>query len=161
MKEDLIDFGIVSSPLEEEELTVIPVMEIQDTFVAGRRFLPYKNKMLDFSILEELPLICLEGKTSTRAYLETFLEKQDIFVKPEFELATSDMIVQFALRNLGIGCVVRDFAKQQIDEGKLFELRFTQVLPSRHICVVKSQKNGLSAAAKELLMMIEGDFVLR
>ena len=161
LKEDLIDFGIVSSPLEEEELTVLPVMEIQDTFVAGRRFLPYKNKMLDFSILEELPLICLEGKTSTRAYLETFLEKQDIFVKPEFELATSDMIVQFALRNLGIGCVVRDFAKQQIDEGKLFELRFTQVLPSRHICVVKSQKNGLSAAAKELLMMIEGDFVLR
>ena len=40
-----------------------------------------------------------------------------IVVRPEFELATSDMIVQFVLRNLGVGCVVRDFAREVYTVG--------------------------------------------
>lgn len=155
LKNDQIDFGIVSSPLEEKYLNVIPVMEIQDTFVAGRRFLPYKNRMLDFNVLEELPMICLEGDTSTRKYVEGFLSKYQVYLKSEFELPTSDMIVQFALRNLGVGCVVRDFAKKYIEEGTLFELRFTRPIPPRKICLVKPLKGEISGAAKALYDMIE------
>lgn len=52
-------------------------------------------------MLEQLPVICLEKNTSTRQYMDTFLAQNQVFLAPEFELATSDMIVQFALRNLG------------------------------------------------------------
>lgn len=155
LKDEKIDFGIVTSPCEEEGITCVAVKDIQDTFVAGRRFLPYKNRMLDFSVLETLPLICLEGKTSTRSYIENFLEQKEVFIHPEFELATSDMIVQFALRNLGVGCVVRNFAEKYLEDGTLFELRFTQKLPSRKICLVRVQNDELSLAAKALYQMIE------
>ena len=61
------------------------------------------------------------------------------------------MIVQFALRNLGIGCVVRDFATESLDSGLLFELRFNKMIPKRQFCVVTSRKAPLGAAAGKLL----------
>ena len=83
--------------------------------------------------------------------MDSFLEKNNVQIRPEFELATSDMIVQFALRNLGVGCVVRDFAQEYLEDGRLFELRFNMIIPKRHFCVVTNPKYPVSAAARNLL----------
>lgn len=155
LEEGKIDFGIVSTPFKRKEaLEVIPVREIEDVFVAGRRFIPYKNKMLDFAQLEEMPLIFLEKNTSSRSYMDQFLTQNQVSINPEFELATSEMIVQFALRSLGVGCVVKDFAKEYLDSGRLFELRFNKMIPKREFCVVTHKKSPLSFAAGKLLDII-------
>lgn len=147
-----IDFGVVSAPFDPgDDLYGETVREIEDVFVAGRRFISYKNKMLDLQELEQLPMIFLEGNTSTRRYMDTYLSGNSVMLQPEFELSTSDMIVQFALRNLGIGCVVRDFASEELESGRLFELRFNKMIPKRQICVTVSRKGHLSAAAGRLL----------
>lgn len=158
LKNGKIDFGVVSTPFPGQDgLNVRQVKEIQDTFVAGRRFIQYKNRMLDFSELEKLPLICLEGNTSTRSYMDHFLAQNGVHIHPEFELATSDMIVQFALRSLGVGSVMREFAARQLEDGRLFELRFNKILPKRSICIVTQEKNPLSVAAQNLLTIIDGE----
>ena len=155
LEDGRMDFCVVSTPFEAKEtLEVIPVREIEDVFVAGRRFIPYKNRMLDFSNLQEMPLIFLERNTSSRRYMEEFLRKNQVEVTPEFELATSEMIVQFALRNLGVGCVVKDFAKEYIENGMLYELRFNKMIPKRKFCIVKNKKNPLPVAAVRLLELI-------
>ena len=151
-----IDFGVVSAPFrQQEEFRVEQVREIEDVFVAGRRFISYKNRMMDLQELEGLPLIFLEGNTSTRSYMNTYLSANGVELQPEFELSTSDMIVQFALRNLGIGCVVRDFAAEFLESGLLFELRFNKMIPRRQICVVTGRKMPVSAAAGKLLEIME------
>ncbi len=147
-----IDFGVVSRPfVQPEDILATEVREIEDVFVAGRRFTSYKNKMLDLKALEGLPMIFLEKNTSTRSYMDEYLAQKGIALQPEFELATSGMIVQFALRNLGVGCVVRDFAAEYLESGLLFELRFNTMIPKRSFCVVQSRKSTLSAAARKLL----------
>ena len=94
-----IDFGIVSTPFQAgKHIRVRPVKEIEDIFVAGKNFESLKGKELDYRILEELPIMCLEGNTSTRGYVEQYLKDQDVVLHPEFELATSDMLIQFARR---------------------------------------------------------------
>lgn len=157
LKEGKIDFGVVSTPFEEDgDICAEPVREIEDVFVAGRRFISYKNKMLDFQELEHLPMIFLEDNTSTRSYMDRFLAGNGVKLQPEFELATSDMIVQFALRSLGVGCVVRDFAGEALDSGLLFELRFNKLIPKRSFCVVTNGRLPLSAAAGRLLGIMRG-----
>lgn len=163
LQDGRIDFGVVSTSFEGDSpfesmagIQAIKVREIEDVFVAGHKFIQYKNKMLDLQELEKLPLISLEKRTSTRSYMDSFLEKNGVVMNPEFELATSDMIVQFASRNLGIGCVVKDFATEDLESGRLFELRFNKIIPKRHFCVVTDSRNPLSAAGRELLKLIEG-----
>lgn len=158
LQEGKIDFGVISTPFaEQKNMISFPVREIEDVFVAGRKFIQYKNKMLDLNLLEQLPLILLEKNTSTRSYMDRFLTEHHVQITPEFELATSDMIVQFALRSLGIGCVVKDFCKLQLEEGLLFELRFKTRIPKRKFCVLTSENQVLSKAAGNLLQLIQQD----
>ncbi|MDF2908535.1 MAG: hypothetical protein K0R34_3856 [Herbinix sp.] len=154
--EGKIDFGIVSEPFEAKpEIEITRIMEIQDIFVAGNRFNYLKERTLAYKALEELPIICLEHNTSSRRYIDEFLKANEVELKPEFELAMSDIIVRFASRNLGIGCVVKDFAKDALENGDLFELRFTTEIPKRHFCIITGNHNPISTAAKELLGMLD------
>ena len=156
LKAGKIDFGIVSTPFHENsDFSVLKVKEIEDCFVAGRKFIQYKNRMLDLQELEKLPIISLEKNTSTRTYMDEFLKKNGVEMHPEFELATSDMIVQFTRRNLGIGSVMKEFAREELESGILFELRFNKIIPKRQICVVTDMKLPASRAAKELLSMLK------
>lgn len=147
-----IDFGIVSTPVGEKPyLKIIPVKEIRDVFVAGRKFEYLKGQTLSYHSLMELPVMCLEGNTSTRQYVECFLAEEGVQLRPEFELATSDMLIQFAVRNLGIASVVEDFAAEYIKSGELFRLAFDRELPKREFCIVSNERIPMSAAASTLL----------
>lgn len=147
-----IDFGIVSTPVGEKPyLKIVPVKEIRDVFVAGRKFEYLKGQTLSYDSLMELPVMCLEGNTSTRQYVECFLAEEGVQLRPEFELATSDMLIQFAVRNLGIASVVEDFAAEYIKSGELFRLAFDRELPKREFCIVSNERIPMSAAASTLL----------
>ena len=52
LKQGKIDFGVVSTPFRRSKDTKSAVREIEDVFVAGRKFIPYKNRMLDLQELK-------------------------------------------------------------------------------------------------------------
>ena len=150
-----IDFGVVSTPFElDNRFRVFKGREIRDIFVAGNRFIDLKDKQLDYSVLREYPLISLEKNTSTRRYVDQFLMKNNVVLNPEFELATSAIVTQFAVRNLGIGCVVEDFAYEEISNGRLFQLQFEKEIPQREICIITDQKVPMSKSAATFLSLI-------
>lgn len=158
LRQGKIDFGVISGPFEaKEEEFLLPVREIEDIFVAGKTYQSYKGRTVSLKELEELPLITLDKETSTWRYVESFFEENGIHLQSEFELSTSDMIVQFSLRNLGIGNVVRDFAKDWLEREELFELQLEKKPQKRTFLVATDKRNTLSAAAKKLLSMIEDD----
>jgi DNA-binding transcriptional LysR family regulator len=151
-----IDFGVVSAPFfAKSEILSREVKAVEDIFVAGSRFSYLKDRILEYSDLEKLPIICLERNTSTRMYIDEILRNNGVELSPEFELATSDMIVQFTLRNLGIGSVVSNFAEKFLDSGELFQLKFRKQIPKRNFCIITSDKNPISTAARELLDMMQ------
>lgn len=150
-----IDFGVVSTPFQEEGLNCRKVREIEDIFVAAKSFSAYEGSIHPLKDLEKLPLIFLEKDTSSRRYVDQFMEANGVELTPEFELATSDMIVQFACRGLGVGNVVRDFAQEQMEKGQLFEVKFESAIPRRHFCVVTAKDGYLSVAARKLLELME------
>lgn len=157
LKEGRIDFGIVTGPLqfgEEENIVATKVREIEDIFVAAHKYTQLKNHMVSFEDLPKYPIISLENNTSTRRYVDEILGNSGVVLRPEFELATSDMIVQFALKNLGIGCVVKDFAKPHLEDGTLFELRFKQMIPKREMYVIRNSSLPNSKAAEKLLNLL-------
>lgn len=147
-----IDFGVVTTPVNAHtDVDVIPVKEIENIFIAGDKFSHLKGRILEYNELTKLPCIMLEGSTSTRAFTDAYLAENGVSLAPEFELATSDMIVQFALRNMGIGCVVSDFAEERLESGELFRLQFDREMPKRQICIAADKKNPMSPAGRKLM----------
>lgn len=156
LQEGKIDFGVVSSPIKVHQgITVLTVKQIEDIFVAGNKYNYLKDKKISYKQLEELPIICLEKNTSSRKYVDNFLKDNGVILNPEFELATSDIIVQFALRNLGIASIVSEFAKKYINSGELFPLKFDKALPKRNFCIIADDNNHMSFAAEKLFEMLQ------
>ena len=155
LEDGRIDFGVVSTPVITKHGCIqIPVRKIRDIFVAGHKFEYLKGKKLCYRELSDLPVMCLEGDTSTRRYVAEFLEKEHVMLQPEFELATSVLLIQFAKRSLGVASVVEDFAKQAIREGELFELQFDKEIPKREFCIVYNDKIPMSTAAGKLFQTL-------
>ncbi|MDP4145281.1 MAG: LysR family transcriptional regulator [Bacillota bacterium] len=151
-----IDFGVVSEPVNEYKgLSITPVLQIQDTFIANNRFSELKGRVVDLNELQQYPFICLERSTSARKYLDKFLKENGADLNVEFELATSELIVQFAKRNLGIGCVVRNFAEGFIASEEVFEIKLKNPIPGRSICIVTQDKMPISPAGKRLLNLLK------
>ena len=123
LEEGKIDFGVVTTPFSGHgAIHSTEVKPIDNVFIAGSSFKELQGKELDYSIICDLPCIFLEKNTSTRLFMDQFLSQKGIELKPEFELATSDMIVQFARRNMGVGCVMKGFAEEAIERGEVFAL---------------------------------------
>ena len=155
LKAGKIDFGIVSEPVSEyEAIKVIPVCDIKDVFIANKDFGELKGRTIELKELENYPIICLENNTSTRKYVDDFLRKEGTILNPEFELANSDLIVQFAARSLGIGCVVSNFAQKLVEKNELFEIRLNIPIPKRSICIATQDKLPISPAGKKLLGLL-------
>ena len=76
-------------------------------------------------------------------------------MSPEFELATSDLIVQFACRGLGVSCVVRNFAEEYIRNGSLFEIQLKEEIPPRHFGIIRLRNVPLTAAAKKFMELLQ------
>ena len=158
LNEGRIDFGIISTPFEAKPgVKSIPVKEVENIFIAGPKFREELcGRKVNYRELLEYPCIFLEKKTSTRRFMDQFLEEKGIFLEPEFELATSDMIVQFARRNLGVGCLMSGCAREALELNRVFRLEFEEEMPHRQFCLVTSDKAYMSPAAAKLFDELTG-----
>ena len=153
-----IDFAVVSTPFQlADGFRAEPVKNIRNVFVAGSRFSHLKGRRLSYGCLLENPCIFLDKRTSTRQFMDAFLEERGVTPTPEFDLAISDMVVQFAIRNLGIGCVEEEFAKTALENGEVFRLEFEEEMPERQFCLVTGRRDLISIPGRRMLEIMEED----
>ena len=123
--------------------------EIRDVFIASEEFEIAHRTVVEKSDLAECPLIMLERATSTRRYVSAWLGEG--FPEPAIELATSDMLMEFAERGIGVCAVTEDFAREAIDAGRVVRLPLREEIPPRHFYVAYLRRLPVSAAARCML----------
>lgn len=150
-----VDFGIVTEPIDRpEDFDVIPIAPIRDIFVAGERFSELKNKPVDLREISKYPIICLKAGMISREYIDAVFLKNNIILKPLFEMEMLDLMIPFAEIGLGISLVTDNAAKQGLATGKIFEVKLKDEFPKRQICIIKNKGESLSSAASEFIREI-------
>ena len=147
-----IDFGVVSgpiSPAEAADLELVPVREVRDIFIATEDFEVAHRTVVEKSDLAECPLIMLERDTSTRRYVSAWLGED--FPAPAIELATSDMLMEFAERGIGVCSITEDFAREAIEAGRVVRLPLREEIPPRFFYVAYLRRLPVSVAARCML----------
>lgn len=155
LREGSIDFGVISEgdAQAQEGLCCLPVRQIRDIFVcaptcplAGQPSVPPKQ-------LQEHGLIMLEKNTSTRRYLRSVEGYESL--EADIELATSELIIEFAKRGMGVAAVVEDFAADALQSGALCRIDLEKPLAPRQLQLVYSRRLPLSAAARAMLKTLQ------
>ena len=130
------------------------MISIQDCFVAGNSYKHIAQSPVSLDQLQQYPLILLEKGSRTRAFLDEIALKQGLTIKPEIELGSVDLLVEFAESGLGIACVTKEFVVDELNRGSLYEIPLLNPLPPRHIGVIKRKRTPLSVAASHLHEML-------
>lgn len=147
-----IDFGVISGSADafraDADLVTVPVRRIRDIFVAAPAHPLAARRGITPAELAATPLIMLEKKTGTRRYLATLPGYRELTA--DIELATSDLIVEFAKRGLAAASVVANFAAEALERGELCELDLADPPPERYFLAVYRRGMPHSAAVREM-----------
>ena len=157
LKSGEIDIAICNFPLADDALELRPFIEIHDIFVCGEKFKHILSKPLSLDEINKLPLILLEPNSNSRKYVADYMPSKGVKVSPEFELGSHDLLLEFAKINLGVACVTKEFSKDYLDNGSLYEVQLTEEIPKRSIGVGFLKSVPLSTAAAKFVEMIEKD----
>ena len=157
LKSGEIDLAICNLPIEDPALEVRECLTIHDIFVGGEEYRKLSKNPVSLEKLMKLPLIFLEKKSNSRQYVEHYLLTEGIKLNPEIELGSHDLLLEFAKINLGISCVVKEFAKDYLEREEVFEIRLMQPIPRRSIGCLGLKSVPLSPASTEFLAIIEAN----
>ncbi|WNR43848.1 LysR family transcriptional regulator [Paenibacillus roseipurpureus] len=155
LKEGKIDIGIVNLPISDSHVDVSAIGSLQDCFVAGERYKHLTEEQLSFEHLLALPIMLLEKGSSSRAYIDRFTKEHGHVIKPEIELGSVDLLLEFTRGGFGITCVAREFIAAELAAAQLFEIQLEQPIPARNVGMIKLRSTPLSAAAMHLYRMMQ------
>ena len=157
LKNGNIDFCVISEPVREDsEIVYKRVKTIRDIMICTpEKYAELGGGTHNFdTLLSNNTVVMLDRETSTRRYEEEWMRRCGVpedLLQPDIELATSDLVVDFAGRGIGIGCIVEEFAKQDIAEGRLKEIPLVKPFPPRNFIVAYLKKLPLSSGAKHFI----------
>lgn len=155
LKRGVIDMCFVNLPIEHgEDMEITKCVEIHDCLIGGTRYKELAEKGLELSQLSYYPLLLLEDMSNTRKQLDKFAAENGMFFKPIIELASYDILIQFAKINLGLTFIIREFDNSAIDSKTIFEIPLRPQLPTRYVGLVKLKNAALSFAANRFLEML-------
>ena len=152
-----IDFGIISIPMDRSGFSFQELIPIQDIFVAGPRY-PELHRPCSLSFLAGYPLMTLEKDNITRAYIDAYLEENNVTLQPEIEVSSLEFLVEFARIGLGVAAVIGNFVQEELRKGLLCKVPVTPAIPTRKIGVVTPKNLPLSIAAETFIDVIGGAF---
>lgn len=155
IKSGEVDIGFCNFPIEDSTLQLTVCTDIQDIFVCGEKYKTLSSKSLNYEDLLKFPLIFLEKKSNSRKYVEDYLFARGVHIEPEFELGSHDLVLEFARSNLGIACVTKEFSKDYLQRGLLYELTLRESIPTRSIGMCYLKSVPLSRAAMKFVEIIE------
>lgn len=130
-----IDIGLVAEPKRNKNLTFLPVMDIEDIFVAAPSYLEHLKvrEGRDADVFQTGNIMLLDRSNITRHYIDDYMAISQIQANSLLEVTTMDLLIEFSRIGLGIGCVIKEFVKDDLESGRLIQLELGTPIHKRTI----------------------------
>ena len=132
-----LDILILNLPMKEgKDLDIKNILEVQDIFVANKDYYDILNKKISLNDLNNYPLLFQKKPSNTRDYLDNYLNTNKIKLIPKMEIVSYNLIMDFIKIGFGIGYATKEFIKEELNNGNLYELNVIPKIPKRFIGAV-------------------------
>ena len=135
LEQQRIDIGLVVEQKSAKSMNFIPVMDIEDIFVATPSYL--ENLRLregaDTDVFQSGNLMLLDKNNITRHYIDDYMSVNEIVANNLLEVTTMDLLIEFARIGLGAACVIGEFVKEDLEAGRLVQLQLDTPINKRTI----------------------------
>lgn len=151
LKTGQIDYAIgttmadIRPPYEQ-----IFLRSFQDILVGGVHDFALTKGTVHLKDLSSHSLICMDRNTATYRFFQQFYLEHGLVLTPEVEVATTDLILPMICKNLGIGFVPEEFAREALAAKQVYRIHLQETIPPRKVSLVYDTRRTLSIAAQAL-----------
>lgn len=139
---------------ENKDLKVLPIVDVNDIFVGNKKYYDLTNGKILLKDLINYPLIFQKSPSNTRKYLNNYLQDNNVFLKPQLEVVSYNLIMDLVKAGFGIGYATKEFIKTELENKSLYEIKVTPEVPKRYIGLVYINKKTPNFSTKKLIEMI-------
>ena len=137
-----IDFIIDTSPINTkiDNIVIKPLIEVNNCFVIKADSSISIDEIKSISDLVNYPLVLPIKGTDNRKQLDKIFEKNNIELNNVINIHTSEMIVGAVKKDLGIGYIIYDVIKDNVENGEFKILNIKEKLPKIIINLIYIEK---------------------
>ncbi len=137
-----IDFIIDTSPINSkiDNLVIKPLIELKNCFVVKSDTTLLTDKIKTIKDLVNYPLVLPIKGTDNRKQLDKIFEKNDVLLNNVINIHTSEMIVGAVKKDLGIGYIIYDIVKDNINNKEFKVINIKEQLPNIIVNLVYIEK---------------------
>lgn len=135
LEEGKLDIGLIGKPENPKNIDFYSLQKIEDIFVATHDYL-HNLQIRGVNrqhILQNSTLMLLDKENITRQYIDSYFQENHILLHDIIEVSNMDLLIEMAKISLGVGCVIRDFVKTELQTGDLVEIPLKQPIHKREI----------------------------
>lgn len=134
-------------------VTVKPIKEFHDVFVANDTFKELEGKTHTLKELLNYPILMLDTRSTTSEFLHALFQKHQLDLVPEIELSSNDLLIDLARIGLGIA-FIPDYCLNKRQED-LFIVETEEALPTRQLALAYNTNFPISKVTKEFISYLE------
>ena len=150
---DMIIFNMNDSNCGND-INVIKCKKVNDCFVFNKTFIDLLDKEISIKSLNNYPLILQSKGSNTREFIDEFAKNNNVILKPNIELASYSLVVDFSKIGFGIGYVTKEYVKNELKTKQLYELKLKEKIPNRYIGIATSNNHLPNFSTKKLIEII-------
>lgn len=144
--DNTVDFGIVSLPVADTRLTVVPIHRDELVIIAAPGHALAGKAMLSISEAAAYPLL-LPKMGRTRDAIENLFNDRKLKPNVSMELDSSELMKRFVAAGVGIGFIARSNIEDELRAGTLVSMALADAHIRRDLALVFRKDKALSRAA--------------
>ena len=135
LEDNKIDIGLIGKPSSLKNIHFDFLAEIEDSFVATKDYLRNLRArgVAPDQILQNSTLMLLDKNNMTRQYIDDYFLNNEIHVKDSIDISEMDLLIEFARIGVGVGCVIKNFVKKDLEDGTLVEIPLKDPIAKREV----------------------------
>lgn len=152
LKVGKLDFVVFNeSNIQESNVSLEQIASLAQGFMYNPDF--YKDNITDIQQINTLPLILQKPEANSRKLLDHILLSNGVALKPQMEVVSQDLVVEFTNAGLGVGFCIVDLAKQ--NAPNLLQLGINNLFPNINVFVATNKSVSPTFASKTFIEFLK------
>lgn len=154
LREEKSDIGLIGKTNHQNDLVFHSLGNINYVFIATESYLnnlKMRGAITERDIFSMANIMLLDSENISRQHINNYLSMNNLEADNILEVNNMDLLIDFAKTGIGIACVIKEFASDDIKNGKVQELKLSVPIPSREIGFAYCKNAVISASMQKFI----------
>jgi len=158
LRNGYIDFLVTNLPMKgNHDLNIQNCAKLHDSFACSAKYMENTKTEIAVQDILNYKIVTQKEPSNTRAFLNEYMKNNNVDFKSDIEIVSYNLVVEFIKAGFGVGYVTKEFIKEELEKGELYEIKVKPAIPTRDLGIITLKNNALNFASSKFIELITNE----